>query len=367
MRGRLKIAVALLMAPLLVVSAQMTAYTQGVSCVSSICGGGGGAGGSFSGGTVTGATVFTSPVTFGTALDAANSVTAGETAGCITFEGSSADALENRLCVTNPGIEIITTIPAIAAAQTLMTLEGTQTASGAKTFSSSISFTSAVLLNQDTRLNFTAGQTTHLEFDTTNTPDAMRLGLSSTSNAFQLVEEADSLLDFNNGPCGTAACTHPTLNIHSATQNTTEYQGLSYFGTAGKAVKTLTESTATALVRIPVASNAAAGGMLEYGIFAADATDQQLRQGSIRYSVVNKAGTETCTLTAIDGTAVTNETNDGNAAALSAGTMTYTIACDATPANAVDLTFAAVSSLTQTTLEARWSISHVGPGLPAPQ
>ena len=50
-RRAVRAVVALLLAPVLVISAYLRAYAQGVTCVSSVCGGGAG-GTSFTGGTV---------------------------------------------------------------------------------------------------------------------------------------------------------------------------------------------------------------------------------------------------------------------------------------------------------------------------
>lgn len=47
---------------------------------------------------LTGDNVATGRNTFGTAVDAANTVDLGETAGCLTFEGATADAFEQRVC-----------------------------------------------------------------------------------------------------------------------------------------------------------------------------------------------------------------------------------------------------------------------------
>lgn len=200
-----------------------------------------------------------------------------------------------------------------------------------------------------------------------NTPDTAQIGTGSTSNAYNVAPTASANADFNNGSCGTAVCANPQINWMPQATSTTQYNSQAYWGNASEALKTLTESAATSLVRINVAASAGTGGILDYGIFASDATDQQLRQSSIRYSVTNKAGTETCTITTMAGAAVTNETNDGNAASISAGTLTYGITCDTTPANAVDIQFNAVSSLTQTTLQARYQVRQVGPGQVSPQ
>lgn len=199
------------------------------------------------------------------------------------------------------------------------------------------------------------------------TPDSPVFRVGTLSNSWHITETDDGSYDFNNGPCGTSACTDPALIIHGAAQNTTEYNASAVWGDAGGAVKTLTESAATALVRIPVANNGRASGELVYEIYATDGTDMQVRSSRIRYAMTNKAGTEACTLTAMDGAAATAETDDDNASSLSAGTLTYGIACTNNAADTMDITFNAVSSLTQTTLRATWSVKHLSPGQPARQ
>lgn len=208
-----------------------------------------------------------------------------------------------------------------------------------------------------------------MQWGAVQTPDTGELLTGSTSNSFVVMETADRGTDQQNGACGSAACAHPSFTWMSATAASpqTNYNTQAFFGNAAEALKTLTESVATSVIRINVAAGAGTGGILEYGIFAADATDQQLRQSSLRYSVTNKAGTETCTITTMAGAAVTNETNDGNAASISSGTLTYGITVDTTPANACDIAFNAVSSLTQTTLQARYQVRQVGPGQVIPQ
>jgi len=199
------------------------------------------------------------------------------------------------------------------------------------------------------------------------TPDAGMFAAGTLSNSFHLSEIGDVAFDFNNGPCGTSACTDPLLIIHSAVQDTTQYNAQAVWGEAGGAIKALTESSATALVRIPVATNSRASGELVYEIYATDGTDMQVRSSRIRYAMTNKAGTEACVLTASDGATANAETNDDNAASITAGTLTYGIACTNNAADTMDITFAAVSSLVQTTLQATWSVKHLSPGQPARQ
>ena len=114
--------------------------------------------------------------------------------------------------------------------------------------------------------------------------------------------------------------------------------------------KNLTESSATSFVQVACASGAQTGGILHYTIIASDATDYQSRSGSVPFAIVNKAGTETCTI----GTAA-------DAVAVSTGTLTVSFTSDNSPTNAVYLQANAVSSLTQTTLAIRYWVEITGP------
>lgn len=220
---------------------------------------------------------------------------------------------------------------------------------------------------------FKDSATFRINGNTSLTPDAVTLGLNATGNSFHVVEDADftAAYDFNNGACGTSACTDPGLIIHSAAQDTTQYNHNAVWGTAGGAIKTLTESAATSVVRIPIANLAGAFGKFCYTVKAADATDSQIRGSCIKYTVTAKAGTETCSLNteaALTSDASITETEDGSGSgAITTGTLTYAITCDVTPANAVDIQINAVSSLTQTTLNVQYNLNHVGPGQPARQ
>jgi hypothetical protein len=127
--------------------------------------------------------------------------------------------------------------------------------------------------------------------------------------------------------------------------------------------KTLTESAATAFAQVSVASGAFTGGEVNYTIVASDGTDHQSRHGRINFSAVNKAGTETCVMA--PGTV--DQTTDGNAGAISSGTLTYAVTCATTPTNGIQFEVNAVSSLTQTTLAVFWSIRLDGPGTVTPQ
>jgi hypothetical protein len=115
--------------------------------------------------------------------------------------------------------------------------------------------------------------------------------------------------------------------------------------------KSLTESSATAFVQVAVASGSYTGGIIHYTIHADDGTDFQARTGDVHFSMVNKAGTETCNL----GT-VLNES-----IAVSTGTLTVSFDSDTSPTNAVNIRANAVSSLTQTTLKLEYRVEIFGP------
>lgn len=115
--------------------------------------------------------------------------------------------------------------------------------------------------------------------------------------------------------------------------------------------KNLTEAAATAFVRVAIASNSQLGGIIHYTVIANDATDYQSRAGSVPFAIVNKGGTETCTIGPVS-----------DAAAVSVGTLTITaFDSDTTPTNAVDLRCNATSSLTQTTLAIRYWMEITSP------
>lgn len=109
----------------------------------------------------------------------------------------------------------------------------------------------------------------------------------------------------------------------------------------------LTESTATTIVNVAVASGKVAGGEIVVTTWANDGTDYQTLTSRLVWSAINKAGTVTATLDQADGTTAT-----------SSGTLsvTYTIAANG---NTVDIKANAVSSLTQTTLASRLSMPAI--------
>ena len=79
-----------------------------------------------------------------------------------------------------------------------------------------------------------------------------------------------------------------------------------YIGAAGVQsgyFKDLTNNTATAFVKVAVASGSYAGGVIHYTVTATDGTDRQSTSGLLPFSAVNKAGTITLTLSSATATA----------------------------------------------------------------
>lgn len=245
---------------------------------------------------------------------------------------------------------------------------------GAVTGTGSYNFSSAgagILMANTGAIRWIGNNDPQFSYNTANTPDQAFLALGPTSYSYGIRPYSAYASDLNNGPCGTSACTDPTLIISPVTGTTTEYNALAAWGTAGGALKTLTESAATSVIQIPIANLAGAFGEFCYTVKAADATDSQIRGSCIKYTVTAKAGTETCTLNTQSATtsdASIIETEDGSGSgAITTGTLTYAITCSTTPSNAVDIQINAVSSLTQTTLNVTYKVNHVGPGQPARQ
>lgn len=114
------------------------------------------------------------------------------------------------------------------------------------------------------------------------------------------------------------------------------------------ATRTLTESSATGLVDVAVAAGSVATGRLYYSVQANDATDYQALSGSVQFAVVNKGGALT-----------TDLSPEIQATAISSGTLTCAASAVA-GTNKITLSLTAVSSLTQTTLRAKWQLHHDG-------
>lgn len=117
--------------------------------------------------------------------------------------------------------------------------------------------------------------------------------------------------------------------------------------------KALTAGAATGVVRIGVPQGLAGpvGVTIYYAVRAADATDFQLRRGSVHIAAVNKAGAETAVISAA------SEVLDGSVLAQSsASTLTYALTVASNAADTVDFEINAVSGLTETTLDVQYTV-----------
>lgn len=117
--------------------------------------------------------------------------------------------------------------------------------------------------------------------------------------------------------------------------------------------KTLTAAAATGVVRIgvPQGLTGPVGVTVFYSVRASDATDFQLRRGSVHIAAVNKAGTETAVISAA------SEAADGSVLAQSsASTLTYALTVASNAADTIDFEINAVSGLTETTLDVQYTV-----------
>jgi hypothetical protein len=119
--------------------------------------------------------------------------------------------------------------------------------------------------------------------------------------------------------------------------------------------KDLTETTATTICTVSVASGAYTGFSVEYTVVASDATDHQALNGRIMVNAINKAGT------------VTLDFADSQAPAIcSAGTLTPVTVTAAASGDNVIVQITATSSLAQTVLKAYYLVVLTGPGTATP-
>jgi hypothetical protein len=299
--------------------------------------------------------------TFGGAAGAANSIALNETSGCITWEGSTADTIEGRLCVTDPTTSDKTwTLPNLTG--TVPLLEVAQTFSGIQTFSDDTIFESRVggspVVAGDPviTINNTAGTTRTLTFGMHTDVNVGAYFFTNTGGIHLF--GANSQIYFN----GTATSKLAPALAPDSTQSLGFYydQSFSTWGMSGGARNdrvvagitnpTLVEGAATGMFDIRVGDATGCAGEATYSVWATDGTDHQIRGGSVKFAVVNKANAETCTLSASD------QTNDGSILAESAGgsTLTYNLTCVA-GTNQVTFKIEATSSLTQTQLKGSWA------------
>jgi hypothetical protein len=215
------------------------AFTQAQPAVADLSDGSTGSGSVVLGTSPTIATpLVTGDATFGTAAAAANAVDINETAGCITFEGSTADANEARFCVVDPTVGDATfNVPnrGSAGTSTFAMLEHNQTFTGIQSFNTNNPiFNAGPVISNGQGVNMGPnGANGYVFSGTTNTPDSPQLLTNVTANSWHLYEVGDVGFDFNNGPCGTSACTDPTFIVHSHNQNTAQWVGMWHDGTDG--------------------------------------------------------------------------------------------------------------------------------------
>lgn len=133
-----------------------------------------------------------------------------------------------------------------------------------------------------------------------------------------------------------------TYNLGVATSN--RYMG-AYFTRwiQGSKSKALTGGSATTFLRVAVPQTAAAnygGGSVGYTVYATDGTDSQSLVGKLYFAMVNKAGTEACSIGEV-GTPVLAQS--------SGSTLTCTFTCATASADTVDIAANCASGLTETT------------------
>lgn len=140
-----------------------------------------------------------------------------------------------------------------------------------------------------------------------------------------------------------------TIQTNLTVTGTTSFTGAvtSTGSTQGANSTALTSTVATSLVQVDVASESFVGGIIRYVINANDGTEFQARSGQVPFAAVNKGGTETCTIDTADADEVV---------AVSSGTLTNSMTCTTAPTNGILLKATADSSLTETTLNAKWSV-----------
>lgn len=128
----------------------------------------------------------------------------------------------------------------------------------------------------------------------------------------------------------------------------------------GSKSKTLTESSATAVVQIAVPSGGHTSGTIYGEVYCADATDFVTYYNEWRFTCHNKAGTEGCSNPTAAGTAVSSASSGGSISA-------FTWSVDTSPTNAVNLSVNTTCSLTQTTLEFHYRVHLLDPQTVTPQ
>ena len=272
--------------------------------------------------------------TYGSIVGGASTLALGETAGCVTFEGATANTIENRLCTTDPTVGDGTfNLPnrAGAGSSTLATLDLAQTFSGITLNSARNTFGTAADAANAVDLLETAGCVT---FE----------GSSADGNEARLCATNPTVGDgVFNLPDSAAGATRTLMTLEQAQTVTgllTQTSSVVTQDVQGVTTKSLTDNTIATFLRLSCASGGETGAVIDYTVKANDASNRQIETGQLQVACVNPSGTETCATPTEIGTVLQ---------ALSSGTLTTTWAADtATPTNGCDLRITADSSLTTT-------------------
>jgi len=285
---------------------------------------------------------------FGTAAGAVNSISAQETADCLTFEGTTDDAFELRICGG------------------AMTSDKTfKMTSDDFDFSEDIFVTGHVSVTTYFS-NATAGTTGGIFYPTSAsyTPDGPTLACGSTSNSWHVTGNADSGSDLGNGPGGTSVLGAGCGAIfHAPGSSQTSYTTVQSNAISSQRRKTLTEAGgAEVIFQITTGTTASGGGEIDYKVFVTDGTDYATRAGKVRFVFNNRAGTVTATLSGAD------ETADSSVIDASAGeTLTYAITADVGTANVFKLAINIDSNITSNAAHMDYLVTYNGPGEVVPQ
>lgn len=113
--------------------------------------------------------------------------------------------------------------------------------------------------------------------------------------------------------------------------------------------KTIVDGSATSLADIACPSNTMSGGSLFYLVEASDGTDFQAMSGLVTYAMVNKAGTNTLTITNATG-------NDAKAVSSGTLTLSWTFV---TGTNKGTIKLTPTGSLTETTYRVTFWLTPV--------
>lgn len=194
------------------------------------------------------------------------------------------------------------------------------------------------------------------------TDTGIQFDTDSTSGSFDFAYSNTDYLQIWPNTSSTTVITSNVNTLHIYEQNGTNDLILGTGGTNDRIYMTgspvdLTDSSAVAIVQVSVGT--ISGFTVNWSVHCFDSTDWQMRRGSTYGAVVNKSATETCALQDIGTSAF--------AESAGASTLAVTTGCDTSPTNAVNFTINPVSSLTCTTLQARYTVLQDGLSEMTPQ